>query len=531
MNASKGFVLILGLLLPLVASANYGRVLYVRGDVTVTREGVDHTLVRGARVRQGDQLDTGARGRAHIRMADRTLLSLRPDTRFLIEEYSYQPASIVKTSSSADEPAAQAAESGRSFYRLLKGGFRSITGLIGKTDRSAFGIRTSVATIGIRGTTVDTVCLNECRDGLVFGVKDGSIIATTNVGSVILVDDETGFAPGPDQQPLRLTEPPPELLDDDAPADPLEDDEDGDPLAGLVVRRNPSDQNQASPHGGPSGRSEEDADVVTEENEMPVSRARRDIAYATGPFGAQAQGDAIEVSAPREFSVINSDGELVDFIGTFPDVGGPLAARYSTDPANPYAHRNVGFDPAVNIRWGRYEGGAVRVQLENGDTRFIELADADGVLRQGFHWIASGIVEQGVGLPSAGSRNFQLFGDTDPTNNQGDVGVLGAASLQANFTTQSVSSSLSLGINGRVWDATGTGSLGSAVSSQTPSHVFAGSYDSVTIDSTAGGSGDFAGFVTNGAAGAGLSYVLSSPDSSPEIVSGVASFRAVGGSN
>ena len=40
----------------------------------------------------------------------------------------------------------------RSFFSLLKGGFRTVTGLIGKLRREQYRIDTAVATIGIRGT-------------------------------------------------------------------------------------------------------------------------------------------------------------------------------------------------------------------------------------------------------------------------------------------------------------------------------------------------------------------------------------------
>lgn len=53
----------------------------------------------------------------------------------------------------------------RAFYRLVKGGFRSVSGLIGKVNREDFRVSTPVATIGIRGTEWGArICQGGCED-------------------------------------------------------------------------------------------------------------------------------------------------------------------------------------------------------------------------------------------------------------------------------------------------------------------------------------------------------------------------------
>ena len=43
------------------------------------------------------------------------------------------------------------------FFSLLKGGFRTVSGLIGKINHEDYSVATPVATIGIRGTDYLTV--------------------------------------------------------------------------------------------------------------------------------------------------------------------------------------------------------------------------------------------------------------------------------------------------------------------------------------------------------------------------------------
>jgi hypothetical protein len=52
---------------------------------------------------------------------------------------------------------------GRSFFSLLKGAMRSVTGLIAKSDPQSYRVATPVATMGVRGTDFKLVyCNNDC---------------------------------------------------------------------------------------------------------------------------------------------------------------------------------------------------------------------------------------------------------------------------------------------------------------------------------------------------------------------------------
>jgi len=82
---------------------------------------------------------------------------------------------------------------------LVRGGFRTITGYIGHKNKRNYRVKTSVATIGIRGTHYglmvcsDGSCNNESealQDGVYGGVVDGSISVSNNSGEYIFNNDQ-----------------------------------------------------------------------------------------------------------------------------------------------------------------------------------------------------------------------------------------------------------------------------------------------------------------------------------------------------
>ena len=115
-----------------------GRVQLASGEVQITRPGqAARPATRGDLVFEGDTITTGTTGAAHIRMADDGVIAMRRDTSIVIDTFRWQ----------GKEDGTE-----RSVLSLVKGGFRAITGVIGRTNRSQYIINTTAATIGIRGT-------------------------------------------------------------------------------------------------------------------------------------------------------------------------------------------------------------------------------------------------------------------------------------------------------------------------------------------------------------------------------------------
>jgi len=128
-----------------------GRVAFVRGPLTALGGGRERTLLTGGAVFEGDVLETAPGAIAVIAFRDEGRITLQPNTRFRIDRYSF------------DEKAPQ---SGSTFFSLLRGGLRAVTGVLGRASPQSYRMNTPVATIGIRGTSFDLVCQADCaREG------------------------------------------------------------------------------------------------------------------------------------------------------------------------------------------------------------------------------------------------------------------------------------------------------------------------------------------------------------------------------
>src|SRR5690606_35388775 len=135
-------------------------------------------LEKSGAVYPGEMISTGPNSYLNIKFTDGGMVLLRPNSRFQIEEYRYTGTTVDTTERGNSSPNVEAEPEDNAFFRLLKGGFRAVTGLIGKNDRERFRVRTPVATIGIRGTDFEArLCDGDCfditpipQDGLYTGV-------------------------------------------------------------------------------------------------------------------------------------------------------------------------------------------------------------------------------------------------------------------------------------------------------------------------------------------------------------------------
>ena len=169
-------VVVTGLLLLVqvapVLAADAGKVLMASGDTRrLAVDGVRSAIAAGDLVFSGDTLLTGTESRLQWRTNDGGLFALRPNSEFSVDAYQYD---AVK-------------HSGRSFFSLAKGGFRTLTGRIGKKDHDSYRVTTPVATLGVRGTHyVVQLCLAGASTGAgCVGVVPGLYLATI-AGTVLL---------------------------------------------------------------------------------------------------------------------------------------------------------------------------------------------------------------------------------------------------------------------------------------------------------------------------------------------------------
>ncbi|MDX8386213.1 MAG: FecR family protein [Gallionella sp.] len=168
-----------------------GRADFVIGKVqAVAADGSSRTLRRGAVINTGDAIITSARSRAQVRFIDGGFISLQPNTEFRVDEFEYQ-------SESKSEP--------KSFFSLLRGGLRAITGAIGRIKRNNYKVVTATATIGIRGTGYTA----EIRDGGLFvSVGEGAISLTNNAGQYVVSTGNAAFVANMNTAPAKTTQRP-----------------------------------------------------------------------------------------------------------------------------------------------------------------------------------------------------------------------------------------------------------------------------------------------------------------------------------
>ncbi|MFA5371064.1 MAG: FecR family protein [Sideroxydans sp.] len=171
------------------ATAGYAQ--FVMGQVTLTTaSGTTRVLQKGEAINEGDTVSTSRKASAQIKMKDGGFIAVRPDTQLKFDSFVF--------TGKADTPE-------RSFFSLFKGGFRAITGLIGRTKKQDYRITTPVATIGIRGTDHETIYLPASIPGAQAGayskVNIGETSLTTNKGTINVLPNQMGFAGGLNQTP------------------------------------------------------------------------------------------------------------------------------------------------------------------------------------------------------------------------------------------------------------------------------------------------------------------------------------------
>ena len=172
----------------------------------LVRGGERVRLTAGATVNAGDSVVTGADSYAQIRFTDDALVALKPETEFRIERFNFtgkQDGSEVAV------------------FRLVRGGFRTLTGQIGKLNHDQYQLLTTQATIGIRGThyQVQICAAGQCKNrgadvgaGMYGGVYEGRVVVANGFGSGEYGADEFFYVPD-GQAPLRWLGPPDFLSD------------------------------------------------------------------------------------------------------------------------------------------------------------------------------------------------------------------------------------------------------------------------------------------------------------------------------
>jgi hypothetical protein len=183
-----------------------GQVQHLSGTLSVQRpDGAVRILSQKSEVAAGDVLTTQKDSYAQINFSDGSSMTMRPNTQMKIDAYEF-----VK-----EKP-----ESDNAFFRLLKGGLRTVTGLVGKRgNMDAYRIGTSTATIGIRGSSGDTLDCSAGCEGVTAGSEKlergvyhttytGAYIIQNQAGAQVIGEGQFGFVKDPTSAPQILPKDP-----------------------------------------------------------------------------------------------------------------------------------------------------------------------------------------------------------------------------------------------------------------------------------------------------------------------------------
>jgi hypothetical protein len=191
-------------------------VLSASGTVLAKKtDGKIHALAKDSTVNSGDVVITEKSSAARLRFTDGSTVILRPNSRLVIENYQFEEKN----------PKADSA-----VLNLVKGGLRTVTGLVGKRgNQDAHQTKSSAANIGIRGTDYalllcevgDAMCAAEFKQemldaisnriqgevppGLYLAVIEGVIIVSNNAGEKRFPAVVAGYVADFNTLPIELT--------------------------------------------------------------------------------------------------------------------------------------------------------------------------------------------------------------------------------------------------------------------------------------------------------------------------------------
>jgi hypothetical protein len=445
--------LVTSLVLLLGGNAAYanvaGHVQFVNGVVQLTDPaGQTHGLKKGEAINEGDTLTSAKGASAQIRMQDGGFVAVRADTQLKFDSFKF----------SGKQDGTE-----QSFFSLLKGGFRAVTGLIGQLNKSSYQITTPVATIGIRGTDHETFLVAPGSElaavappGAYNKVNIGETYLATDKGTVFVLPNQMGFAGAKDQmpqlQPINTNlftvaaEPAPQ-----AKGDKEEGKEEGVRETAVVDN---TAQEQVAPAPAPVAPENTVAPNIIQipvettggtnltggTLPAPTSTTVADgvnpnttnLNWMTSDFNPSANSHFLEVQPAPTFVVYDAQGLAQTYVNST-TTAGLLLGRTTA------GNYEGGSDAGV-ISWGRWA---------NGQQMFGSWSLQTYTLDQGNHMIVALPV---VTYPQLNAVAYNFFAATRPTEATnvatGNVWQATGGTLTANFLNNNLSANLNLTLNG-----------------------------------------------------------------------------------
>jgi hypothetical protein len=154
-------------------AAPAGQITQSFGYVAVSSpQAAPRAVGTGEAIESGQTVALGEESRAVIKFRDGQIIALQSKSVFKVNSYIYDQA---------------APEKSESFFSLLQGGLRAVTGLIGKSNTAGWKLASPTATIGVRGTDFMAVI----NQGVYLKVDAGAISATNSAGTAVFTAGQT----------------------------------------------------------------------------------------------------------------------------------------------------------------------------------------------------------------------------------------------------------------------------------------------------------------------------------------------------
>ncbi|OGT00769.1 MAG: hypothetical protein A3F73_05930 [Gallionellales bacterium RIFCSPLOWO2_12_FULL_59_22] len=468
--------------IPLAYANVAGHVQFVNGNVQIVDPaGQTRPAKKGDAINEGDTLSSAPGSSAQIKMQDGGFVAVRPDTRLKFDQFVF---------------AGKEDGSEKSFFSLFKGGFRAVTGLIGRINKQNYRITTPAATIGIRGTDHETVVVvpngSSVPGGTYNMVNTGETSMTTDLGTVnIKPGDGMAFSPGMNQTPVVMPVNPALFTASQPPADQGTQGEGQDGPAGESTAAAGSEQGAetaATTDTMPQVTSQPITPTVTTTGGFQLDAA---TGIATDPTGQQStvtaplptvappfttqpfvQTDAsFELSASHRYdsAPIYFGGGMTSAANVAPTAVTP-SFSWHNDCVECGSHTLAlpGATGAVNgtatsfattgIKFGRWTNVPTISQSSTG-IAFGPGQKSGGSGAGSWAFAPQGYLDTPTALSAAtggttaGVFTYALIGAPAPKSSTGATGTLNSLSLTADFTAQTVSAALSVSLGATTWNA------------------------------------------------------------------------------
>lgn len=440
---------------PVAHAAQAARVQFVSGDVQITGpDRIARAASKGDALSEGDTIATGRNSAAQLRMADDGVIAMRPDSRIVIDTFHWEGREDGRE---------------RSVLSLFKGGFRAITGVIGRRNKANYLVNTPTATIGIRGTDHEPFYVPPpapgetppAPPGTYNKVNVGETVIRTQGGTVVLGANQVGYAPvQAGTPPVRLDRVPDFMraapvpqgrpdnrpMRDTAGADSRRD---GGPRGGEGQGNRPHHQPPPHPPAIPiltAGGAFDLGAQIANLHEAPFGAAS--VGGSVFPLNGQSKvgsGAILVNGAPNNFILLDGGNNPVL-------VSENTGFRYARQIA-PLVDSGGAVVDTVPVRWGVYAGG-------------VQFDPMQGAINANFfHFMGVQSVTPVATLLLGGSATYSTIqGYTKPVDEQARVGgAVTALSVSITFGANPQLTAYSLSVTdagARNW----TGTLAAAQS-------------------------------------------------------------------